>query len=240
MDLPLGCSTSDSANKDEYVLKLVKNLYGLKDAGRTWFEHLKQGLGSLGFTSSEIDPCIFFKENCVIIVYVDDCLIFANKKETADKVIAELMTSYSLTDEGELGVEGETFSSYLGVKVEYNKVSGEITLSQPFLIERILELLESAIQDANVKKTPAEYKSILHKDKDGPDRKQDWNYRSAIGMLNYLAAITRPDILYAVHSAARFSSDTKLIHEQAVKRICRYLKATKDKGIILSRIQTKG
>jgi hypothetical protein len=45
-----------------------------------------------------------------------------------------------------------------------------------------------------------------------------------------------PDILYAVHSCARFSiSPNKLIHEQAVtKRICRYyLKGTKDKGIIL-------
>ena len=54
MDLPLGCSPSDGSRKDEYVLKLVKNLYGLKDAGRTWFEHLKRGLEQLSFTCSSI------------------------------------------------------------------------------------------------------------------------------------------------------------------------------------------
>jgi hypothetical protein len=91
MDLPLGCSPSNANSKDKYVLKLVKNLYGLKDAGRTWFEHLKQGLEDLDFTSSQVDPCIFYKTNCIIIVYVDDCLIFADKKETADNVIAGLM-----------------------------------------------------------------------------------------------------------------------------------------------------
>ena len=57
----------------------------------------------------------------------------------------------------------------------------------------------SSVVDANIKPTPAVYKEILFKDEDGPARKQDWNYRSLIGMLNYLAATTRPDILFAVH-----------------------------------------
>jgi hypothetical protein len=234
MELPLGCTPSDKSDSKDYVLKLVKNLYGLKDTGKTWFEHLKNGLENLGFKLSAVDPCIFYKKNCVILIYVDDCRAFVDKAETADKLIKDLMESYDLTDEGELGIEGETVSSYLGVLVTYDKESGKITLSQPFLIERILELLGDSVKDANTKKTPAEYKSVLHKDVDGPPRKQNWNYRSAIGMLNYLAASTRPDILYAVHSAARFSVDHKLIHKNAVKRICRYLKGTKDKGMILN------
>ncbi len=53
-------------------------------------------------------------------------------------------------------------------------------------------------------------------------------------MLNYLAASTRPDCLYAVHQCVRFSSDPRLSHERAVKRIVRYLKGTKDQGIILT------
>jgi hypothetical protein len=240
MELPIGCSPSDGAGKDEYVLKLIKNLYGLKDAGRTWFEHLKQGLETMGFKASEVDPCIFYMKDCVILVYVDDCLIFTNNKTTADKLIQDLMELYSLTDEGELGIAGETVSSYLGVQVTYDKVTGEISLTQPFLIQRILDLLGDSVKEANVKQTPAEYKSPLHKDLDGPERKQKWNYRSAIGMLNYLAASTRPDILCAVHSAARFSANPKLIHEQAIKRICRYLKGTTDKGIILKPDASRG
>ena len=67
----------------------------------------------------------------------------------------------------------------------------------------------------------------------------DWTYRSVIGMLSYLTG-TRPDILYAVHSCARFSISAKLMHEQAVKRICRYLKGTQDKGIILNPEERRG
>ena len=117
--------------------------------------------------------------------------------------------------------------------MELNKEDDTVTMSQPFLIDRIIELLGSAITDANVKDTPAVYKEILFKDEDGPERKQAWNYRSAIGMLNYLAASTRPDCLFAVHQCARFSANPKLSHERAVKRIVRYLKGTRDKGIIL-------
>jgi len=59
-------------------------------------------------------------------------------------------------------------------------------------------------------------------------------------MLNYLAASTRPDILFAVHQCARFSSNPKLQHERALKRIVRYLKGTLDKGIILTPNPTEG
>ena len=51
----------------------------------------------------------------------------------------------------------------------------------------------------------------------------------------YLASNSRPDISFAVHQCARFH--TKHEHrtaEQAVKRICRYLKGTVEPGLILS------
>ena len=45
---------------------------------------------------------------------------------------------------------------------------------------------------------------------------------------------TRLDISYATHQCARFCSDPKESHAQAVKRIGRYLSGTKDKGLILN------
>jgi hypothetical protein len=44
---------------------------------------------------------------------------------------------------------------------------------------------------------------------------------------------TRPDIAYAVHQCARFSSCPKQSHAEAVKYIYRYLAGTKDKCIII-------
>jgi hypothetical protein len=46
--------------------------------------------------------------------------------------------------------------------------------------------------------------------------------------------------MMAVHQCARFSGDPRLQHEQAVKRIVRYLKRTKGKGLILRPDTSKG
>ena len=57
---------------------------------------------------------------------------------------------------------------------------------------------------------------------------------SVIGRINYLPGTTRPDIVFAVHQCAKYSVDPKQSHEEAVKRIGRYLKKTKDKGLVFT------
>jgi hypothetical protein len=54
----------------------------------------------------------------------------------------------------------------------------------------------------------------------------------------YLAANTRPDIAYAVHQAARHTHAPRGSHEVVVKRILRYLKGTKDKGLYFNPAST--
>ena len=51
-------------------------------------------------------------------------------------------------------------------------------------------------------------------------------------LLLYLAGKAWPDIAFAVHQCARFSHQPKKCHEDAVKRIVRYLKGTYKKGLI--------
>ena len=63
--------------KQRYKMKLLQNLYGLKDAGATWFNHLKTGLLKRGFTQSQVDPCLFFKKDLILITYVDDCILIS-------------------------------------------------------------------------------------------------------------------------------------------------------------------
>jgi hypothetical protein len=74
--------------------------------------------------------------------------------------------------------------------------------------------------------TPAD--CVLIRDENGQERKTDFHYRSIIlGQLNYLAAITRPEIQLAVHQCAPFCESPKMCHEKAAKRIVRYLKKTR-------------
>jgi hypothetical protein len=54
-----------------------------------------------------------------------------------------------------------------------------------------------------------------------------------VGKLNFLEKSTHPEIAYAVHQCARFSSKARQSHANAIKYLCCYLIATKDKGLIL-------
>jgi hypothetical protein len=47
--------------KKKYCLKLRKNIYGTKQAGRVWNKHLDKGLTKLGYVASKIDPCVYYK-----------------------------------------------------------------------------------------------------------------------------------------------------------------------------------
>ena len=65
--------------------------------------------------------------------------------------------------------------------------------------------------------------SILAKYVKGNDGKVIWNYHSVIGMLNFLTNSVHPEITYAVHQCAWFCENPKLINENVVHNVLRYL-----------------
>ena len=87
MEIPAGFSNGEL--KRQYVLKLDKNLYGLKNAAFNWFQMLSDGLTNqkLNFKASEIDPCVFYRKNYIILTYVDDCIILSKDLKVIDKVV---------------------------------------------------------------------------------------------------------------------------------------------------------
>nr|GEW34949.1 hypothetical protein [Tanacetum cinerariifolium] len=77
--------------------------------------------------------------------------------------------------------------------------------------------------------TPIEIDKPLLKDPDGEDVDVHI-YRSMIGSLMYLTS-SRPDIMFAVCTCARFQVTPKVSHLHAVKRIFRYLKGKPHLGL---------
>ncbi len=221
--------TAPHPSKQNGVVKLIKNVYGLKDASKTWVDHLSKGLIEFGFIQSKIDPCLFIKNSVLFCLYVDDAICLTPHKKDADKLIKDLeKKGYILTDEGPM-------SAYLGIQVD--RLSGNrISMKQPAFIDRIIN--NCGLKDMRMHDTPAD--EILNRDENGQERKNEFHYRSIIGQLNYLAATTRPEIQFAVHQCARFCENPKMTHEKAVKRIVRYLKRTKDQGLILHVDKNKG
>jgi len=65
--------------KAGHVLKFNRSLYGMCQSPRNFFNHLKGNLIKSGFAQSKTDPCLFFTEKVVCVVYVDDCLFERSK-----------------------------------------------------------------------------------------------------------------------------------------------------------------
>ena len=106
-------------------------------------------------------------------------------------------------------------------------------MTQPHLIEQILSDLRMSDESVKPRSTPAASSKVLTRHLQSPDFDGSFNYRSVIGKLNYLEKATRSDISFAVHQCARFVSEPKKEHGEAVRWLGRYLKGTKDKGTIM-------
>ena len=75
MGLPQGFNVGPESGR--YVLKLQKNLYGMKQACHNWFKKLSSALGNLSINPSKVDPCVFIGEDVIVLVYVENCLILS-------------------------------------------------------------------------------------------------------------------------------------------------------------------
>ena len=94
------------------VLKLKRTLYGLKQSPRYFFEYFTQRLIKQGLTASKFDPCHFMNKSLIVIIYVDDILIYGRTDDEINKFI-ERMTNDGVA----LHKEG-TAEGYLGVDIQ--------------------------------------------------------------------------------------------------------------------------
>lgn len=188
-----------------------------------------------GVRSISCRSIVYYREDLVVLVYVDDCFIIGKSSADIDSFLQSLKNgkeNFDFQDQGDV-------SQYLGVEVTHHK-DESFELRQPYLIGRILDVLEmSGPSKCNSVPTPC-MKPLLHKDLEGLPRNSTFHYRSVIGMLGYLQNSTRPDISMAVHQCARYTEDPKLSHKRAVKRIGRYLSGTQDRGLRYMPDPTKG
>ena len=102
------------------------------------------------------------QRNCIILIYVDDCIVLSKTKSVIDDFIESLQSGkekYILTDEREI-------DKYLGVDIV--RTQNSITMKHPYLIERCLQEMGIA-EEMNIKKVPAT-KPLLHKDKERDPR----------------------------------------------------------------------
>lgn len=109
MSLPPGYDTSLPPN---FVCKLTKSLYGLKQANRQWFAKLTSFLLTIGFKQCYTDTSLFtYNQNGIftaLLVYVDDILVVGNHKSHITTIKIQLDKQFSIKDLGNLNY-------YLGI-----------------------------------------------------------------------------------------------------------------------------
>jgi len=230
MELPEKFKQELGEGMDDPIIELHKSLYGGALAAKHWFDKLKKGLEDRGFRQCPMDPCLFIRKDMIIVTYIDDCVHWYKDESVMTEFIESLKSDGDKYN-WEHTVEGQV-NAFLGIDIQYHKKTNRYRLTQTGLIDKVLAA--TGLQDCNAKPTPCSADGKpLGTDADGPLAKEDWSYPSVVGMLLYLAGNSRPDIAFAVHQCGRFTHAPKASHEAAVIRICRYLKGTRDQGLIL-------
>jgi transposase InsO family protein len=210
------------------VKRLHKSLYGLKQAGRKWYDALCRVLTDLGFEVSQADPGVFHArvEGHILIlaVHVDDCAMTGSSGELIAQYKQKFHSCYALTDLGPL-------HWLLGIKVTRDRAARTISLSQASYIDSIISRF--SLSDARPYQIPMTPSVTLSK-RDVPSNASEAShmsrvpYREAIGSLMYASVATRPDITFAVSTLSQFLENPGEIHWEACKRVFRYLAGTKD------------
>jgi Reverse transcriptase (RNA-dependent DNA polymerase) len=218
-----------TADAPEYV-RLLKSIYGLKQAGKLWYENIRAVLIKDGFSQSTGDECVFRKDDMDVVIHVDDILASTTERKSVDLLLSMLNNAY--------GEVRETTSTGTHLGIHWEVVGkGDIKISQPGYIHKILTDL--GMEDCNPELVP--YAAIQDRVMDPAIiLKEHYETRTAelrkiLGLLNHAAVHTRPDILSSVAYLQTKIAVATDAHIESAKKIVRYLKGTQTLGLIFAK-----
>ena len=126
----------------------------------------------------------------IILTYVDNCIIVGLSINNINGLVESMKNgneNFVLTNEGDI-------NKFLGIEI--NQLDEKILkIAQTFLIDRMISFLNIDKNDdgmkTNTNSTPVG-KPFLHKDLSGNPRKDNWKYKTEVGILTYLQGNSHP------------------------------------------------
>lgn len=206
------------------VLKLIKALYGTKQAERFWWKHFSTVLAGIRCKYCINDQSFYVLhytgDTALLWIHVNDGAICGSSIGILGFIRENLLKSFDVT-------WTEKLTQIVGIKIDYT--TRGIFLSQPTLTSSILE--KCGFPTSRVA-TPMVANLKLESSEEGTLGVDGSKYLSVLGSLLYLAIGTRPDLAFAVTFLARFSSRPNSEHWLAIKHLLRYVSGTKNEGIL--------
>jgi transposase InsO family protein len=215
--------------KEDWICRLEKGLYGLKQSGRVWNKKADKFLQSLGFVPLAADRCVYVWKSkgrmMIVALYVDDMFLFAPRgSDLLAKLKVRLQKKFEMTDLGEV-------SEALGVEITRDRKARTLTITQRRHARNILE--RAGMTDCGPAATPLAIGTQLCKPEEGykATAADTLRYQTAMGELNYLAGWTRPDLAFAVSALSKYCSNPSPQHFSSLQHVYRYLRGTQEHGI---------
>lgn len=214
-------------------LKLLKGLYGLKQAARIWNRALTKVLGKAGLKICKTEPGILYhpKITCYVCTHVDDIVVATDNEELRQKIVQLLESNFLTKSLGEL-------THFVGIQVV--REHGKTTLKQTAYAERVYARFQEFVEK-NKRKISANTPNLTDKlskldvPLDGTDDVLDYPFPSVVGSLMYLVVSTRPDLMHPVTQLARFMAGWGDTHIEGANKALSYLRRTSNDGIVYTR-----
>ncbi|GJZ31329.1 zinc finger, CCHC-type containing protein [Tanacetum coccineum] len=180
------------------VCKLIKSLYGLKQARKQWHQKFDEVVLSNVYLLNQADKCIYSKfdesaKGVIICLYVDDMLIFSTDQVQVNLTKEFLSSKFSMKDMREADV-------ILGIRIKHG--SNGIAILKSHYIEEGNKRKFNYF-DCTLVSTPMDTSEKLM-----PNNGQavsQLEYSRVIGCLMYAITCTRPDIAFAMGKLSRLT-----------------------------------
>ena len=215
---------------DGKLVRLLKSIYGLKQAAFKFQEHLHEKLINIGFKRLETDSSIYYLSDpdghvVYLTSHVDDLLMLSPNIEDIKYVYDKLSNCYTMTFD-------PVAREYLGYTITRDRPGRTLKLDQFGTVSKLLHSFPP-LHLSKVPKAPYHRKSTNFTEEEesllsGKDKSV---FQQITGSLLYLAICTRGDLLYSVHLLTRRMSNPRVLDLQRARKVLSYLLHTAQYGV---------
>ena len=199
----------------EYLLLLLRTIYGLKNAAIAFWKELVKCFKSMNYEKSPADPCLYFKwtiEGLIIwISWIDDCFVVGTPKNVRQ-------AKEEMTKRFDCDIIGN-MNEYVGCKLDRDWNKRSLKFTQPVMIQSFADEFEVAGKEQELPATPNQILPRCEPEQAMPEKKQK-KFRSGTGKLLHMMRWSRPDI---VNSVKELSKHMKICNESHYKAMLKVM-----------------